>query len=74
MRETRDMLNAIFYVLSTGCQWDALPTGLPSSTVYDRLGILELMHTRFRWPLASRPAGKRARVLPSLTRRAPKER
>jgi transposase len=25
----RDVLNAIFYVLSTGCQWKALPKDLP---------------------------------------------
>jgi transposase len=31
----REVLNAVFYVLSTGCQWDALPTDLPpKSTVY----------------------------------------
>jgi len=32
----REVLNGIFYVLSTGCQWNALPTDLPpKSTVYD---------------------------------------
>ena len=25
----REVLNAIFYVLSTGCQWNALPSDLP---------------------------------------------
>ena len=25
----REILNAIFYVLSTGCQWQALPKDLP---------------------------------------------
>jgi transposase len=25
----REVLNAIFYVLSTGCQWQALPKDLP---------------------------------------------
>ena len=25
----REVLNAIFYVLSTGCQWKALPKDLP---------------------------------------------
>src|ERR1700724_2332748 len=28
----REDLNAIFYVLSTGCQWQALPTGLPAKS------------------------------------------
>ncbi len=31
----REVLNAIFYVLSTGCQWKALPKDLPpKSTVH----------------------------------------
>ena len=45
------MLNAIFYVLWTGCQWKALPKDLPpKSTVYDYLdlwnwdGTLERIH------------------------------
>ena len=47
----REMLNAIFYVLWTGCQWKALPKDLPpKSTVYDYLdlwnwdGTLERIH------------------------------
>ena len=47
----REVLNAIFYVLSTGCQWKALPKDLPpKSTVYDYLdlwnwdGTLERIH------------------------------
>ena len=33
--EVREVLNAIFYVLSTGCQWQALPKDLPpKSTVH----------------------------------------
>lgn len=33
----RKAMNAIFYVLRTGCQWNALPRSLgASSTVYDR--------------------------------------
>ena len=27
--DVREVLNAIFYVLSTGCQWNALPSDLP---------------------------------------------
>jgi len=31
----REVLNAIFYVLSSGCQWSALPKDLPpKSTVW----------------------------------------
>jgi transposase len=34
------VLNGIFYVLSTGCQWSALPTDLPpKSTVHDYLSL-----------------------------------
>ena len=34
--DVREVLNGIFYVLSTGCQWGALPKDLPpKSTVYD---------------------------------------
>jgi len=47
----REVLNAIFYVLSTGCQWNALPSDLPpKSTIYDYLdlwdwdGTLERLH------------------------------
>ena len=32
----REVLNGLFYVLSTGCQWDAVPKDLPpKSTLYD---------------------------------------
>ena len=38
MVNVREVLNAIFYVLSTGCQWAALPRDLPPrSTVWDYL-------------------------------------
>jgi transposase len=47
----REVLNGIFYVLSTGCQWGALPKDLPpKSTVYDYFdlwswdGTLERVH------------------------------
>jgi transposase len=49
--DVREVLNAIFYVLSTGCQWTALPKDLPPcSTVWDYLdrwdwdGTLERIH------------------------------
>jgi transposase len=49
--DVREVLNAIVYVLSTGCQWNALPKDLPpKSTVYDYLdlwdwdGTLERIH------------------------------
>jgi transposase len=47
----REVLNGIFYVLSTGCQWNAIPKDLPpKSTIYDYLdlwdwdGTLERIH------------------------------
>ena len=49
--DVREVLNGIFYVLSTGCQWNALPKDLPpKSTVYGYLdlwdwdGTLERIH------------------------------
>ena len=39
----REVLNAIFYVLWTGCQWKALPKDLPPrSTVWGVLGPVGL--------------------------------
>lgn len=36
--DTREVLNGVMYVLSTGCQWAALPKDLPpKSTVHDYL-------------------------------------
>ena len=36
----RDVLDAIFYLLSTGCQWRALPKDFPpKTTIYDYLEL-----------------------------------
>lgn len=51
----REVVNGIFYVLMTGCQWRALPRDLPPrSTVHEYLGLWEwdgtlarLHHTLF---------------------------
>jgi len=47
----REVLNAIFYVLSTGCQWKALPKDLPPRStahfyfmLWDWDGTLERIH------------------------------
>src|ERR1700712_106045 len=52
--DVREVLNGIFYVLSTGCQWKALPKDLPpKSTVHSYLmlwdwdGTLERIHHAF---------------------------
>ncbi len=49
--DEREVVNGIMYLLSTGCQWRALPKDLPPrSTVYDYLdrwqwdGTLDRMH------------------------------
>jgi transposase len=40
--DVREVLNAIFYVLSTGCEWTAMPSDLPPrSTVWDYLDLWE---------------------------------
>jgi transposase len=64
--DVREVLNAIFYVLSTGCQWKALPKDLPpKSTVYDYLdlwdwdGTLERLHHVLHVALRER-AGREA--------------
>lgn len=40
--DIREVLNGVFYVLMTGCQWRALPKDLPpKSTVHEYLGLWE---------------------------------
>ncbi len=40
--DLREVLNGVFYVLMTGCQWRALPKDLPpKSTVHEYLGLWE---------------------------------
>ncbi len=40
--DVREVINAIFYVLSTGCQWNAIPSDLPPrSTAWDYLDLWE---------------------------------
>ncbi|SRR5712692_255353 len=78
--DVREVLNGIFYVLSTGCQWGALPKDLPpKSTVYDYLdlwrwdGTLELIHhelyVRCR-EQAGREASPSAAIIDSQSARA----
>ena len=64
--DVREVLNAIFYVLSTGCQWQALPRDLPpKSTVWDYLdlwqwdGTLERLHHAL-YVMAREQAGREA--------------
>src|SRR3546814_14648961 len=47
--DVREVLNGIFYVLSTGCQWTALPKDMPpTSTVYEYIHMLAGDVTRGR--------------------------
>ena len=55
MVNVREVLNAVFYVLSTGCQWQALPKDLPPKStahcyfmLWDWDGTLERLPNIFR--------------------------
>ena len=61
--EMREVLNAIFYLNRSGCQWDMLPHDLPPrSTVHDYYyqwrcdgtwqGIMDALRRRCAWPSA----------------------
>jgi transposase len=64
--DVREVVNGIFYVLATGCQWRALPKDLPpKSTVHDYLtlwvwdGTLKRLHEAL-FVQAREQAGKEA--------------
>jgi len=47
--DIREVLNAVFYLLSTGCQWGALPKDLPAkSTVYEYFSLWRSDRTLLR--------------------------
>lgn len=59
--DLREILNGIFYVLRTGCQWEMLPHDLPPyTTVYQycrkwhRKGIWQKLHDELRHQLRTR--------------------
>ena len=58
--DVREVLNGIFYVLATGCQWRALPKDLPpKSTVHDYLDALGLgRHAQAPAPCPVRPGAR----------------
>ncbi len=78
--DVREVLNGIFYVLSTGCQWNALPKDLPpKSTVYDYFdlwqwdGTLERIHHELYVAVrdqAGREASPSAAVIDSQSAKA----
>jgi len=73
--QMREVMNAIFYVLKTGCQWDMLPHEFPpKGTVYDYFnkwskdGTLERMNAKLRVQVrlaAGREATPSAAILDS---------
>src|SRR3979490_1482952 len=77
--DVREVLNAIFYVLTTGCQWQALPKDLPPKStahsyfmLWDWDGTLERIHHASMSRPASAKDATRARRLRSSTARAPR--
>ena len=83
--DVREVLNAIFYVLWTGCQWKALPKDLPPrSTVWEYLdgntwtcgtgtAPWAAFITCSTWRCARRRAGRPARPRRLSTARARRE-
>jgi transposase len=75
----REILNGIFYVLSTGCQWQALPKNLPpKSTVWAYFdlwtwdGTLECIQHAFYVAVREQAGREQARPRRSSTARAPR--
>jgi len=73
----REVLNAIFSVLATGCQWNALPKDLPPKRTaqfyfmpWDRDGTLERIHEALY--VAVREAGREASPSAAMTPKAPR--
>ena len=77
--DIREVLNAIFYVLWTGCQWKALPKDLPPrSTVWEYLdlwdwdGTLGRIHHALYVEVREKGDARRARRRRSSTARPPR--
>jgi hypothetical protein len=70
----REVLNAIFYVLSTGCQWAGAAEGPAAEEHGALIGMVRwnASTTRSMSPRANRKAGRRAQPPRSSTVRAPK--
>ena len=73
--DEREVMNGIMYILSTGCQWRAIPKDLPPrSTVHDYLDLWSYdsiaFITRSMWSAASTANGKPAQPPPSSTAKA----
>ena len=75
----REVVNGLMYILSTGCQWRAIPKDLPpSSTVYDYFdlwswdGTLDRMHEVLYVECREGPGARPAPPPRSSTARASK--
>jgi transposase len=76
----REVVNAIFYVLSTGCQWKALPKDLPPKStahfyfmLWDWDGTLERIHDKLYVAIreaAGREASPTAAIIDSQSAKA----
>jgi transposase len=78
--DVRQVLNAIFYVLATGCQWKALPKDLPPKStahfyfmLWDWDGTLERLHEALYMAareIAGREASPTAAIIDSQSAKA----
>lgn len=78
--DVREILNAIFYVLATGCQWQAMPKDLPPKStahfyfmLWDWDGTLERIHDALYVAVreaAGREASPTAAVIDSQSAKA----
>jgi transposase len=63
--DVREVMNGIMYVLSTGCQWRAIPKDLPPrSTVHDYLDLWRHARSDPLRALCGVPQARRARSQP----------
>jgi transposase len=82
--DVQEIFNAIFYVLATGCQWQALPKDLPPKNTahfyfvqWDRHGALERVHEALYVAVrgaAGREASPSAAIIDSQSAKAAQNR
>ena len=64
----REVINGVMYILSTGCQWRALPKDLPPRSTVRYLGLwnwdgtLDRIHHALYLKCREKPRAKRVRV------------
>ena len=62
--DVREVLNAVFYVLSTGCQWSALPKDLPPKSKRQPVPAVGALGVKF----SGRSSLRRSMVWPRARR------